>query len=778
MKANLCDPFRRRTTTVAMCLALTALAALPAAADPLLGVKLFRDSDIMFRDSDMSRYADNYVEFGAGYNSNDSFKFGQFSGLTDQGLFGIANFNWQQRSEQNDARYWRVNGANLGLASRKLLGEAGLQGTWNASIAVDQLKRSEVSDARFIHQGLGSNNLTLKPGCSAFTSANSLVIPGNARPLNMACLEGFEVQQGRDIYRVGLNGQLNSDWDFKVNLREDRRNGTRITGLYFNTGLNVPYAIDDNTLQMDAALSYASKKAQWQVGYHYSKFGNNAGTFDVASPFFISGVAASGAALGRMSLSPDNEFHMVNTTGAYNLSRTTRLTGGLSYGVATQNQAFLPYSANLAAGAAINVPSRASLDGKVTHTQADLALNMKPIDKASVKLAYQYRDNDNRTPVAEYIYLSRDTTAAVANANSPNYRTNVPVSTTEHRYTADGDYEIVPRTYLRAILERQSKSYKLTDRTDTDTDKFALEMRRPMSDEFVGSLGYTHTRRTGSDYDKNVYFRNSYNPRFQTNAGANNRGLTNHPSMRSLMYGDYRENRVKAAGNWVASETVSLQASLDGFRQSAPSDDPGCSRLDSLQNDAFLQAAALPPTCLGRTLAAGSSVNFDVQWQPDENLTTFAFVNLSSAQTDIRGRQWTINTADGTNPARDWYGKIKNSDQTIGLGLKWQPAESWDLGATYVNSRSGGSTEIQTNINPGLLPDTSSRLQSLQLFAKWDYSKAISWRFNYVYEALASADWMYDNSLAGSNNTVLFTGQTSAKYVNHVIGVSVMVKRW
>ena len=778
MKAQHCDPFRRHAITVAVCSALAALASLPAAADPLLGVKLFRDSDIMFRDSDMSRFADNYLEIGAGYNSDDSFKFGQFSGMTDQGAFGIVNFNWLQRDEKNDAKYWRVHGANLGLATRKVQGEVGLQGSWNATVSVDQLKRSEVSDARFIHQGLGSNNLSLKPGCSAFTSANSRVMTGNTKPMDLACLEGFEVRQGRDIYRVGLNSQVSSDWDFKVNVRQDQRNGNRITGFFFNNGLNVPYAIDDKTLQMDATLSYANKKTQWQLAYHYSKFDNSAGTFDVANPFFRTGVATTGAALGRMSLNPDNEFHSVNTAGAYQLGQNTRLSGGVSYAVGTQNQAFLPYSAGLATQSAINTPTRTSLDGKVINTQADLALNMKPFDKASVKLAYQYRDSDNRTPQAEYVYLSRDTTAAIANANSANYRTNVPVSTTEHRYTADGDYEIASRTYLRGILERQRKSYELTDRSETLTDKFALELRRPMSDEFVGSLGYTYTVRTGSDYDKNVYFRNSYNPLYQTNAGANNRGLTNHPSMRSFMYGDYRENRLKAAGNWVASETVSLQASVDGFRQMAPTDDSGCSRVSSLQNDAFLQAASLPATCLGRTMAGGASANFDVQWQPDENLTTFAFVNLSSGQTEIRGRQWAINTAEGVNLGRDWFGQIANKDQTVGLGLKWQPLDRWDLGATYINSLGSGSSEIQTSINPGLVPDTSSRLQSLQLFAKWDYSKDIAWRFNYVYETLGSVDWMYDSAIAGSNNTVLFTGQTSAHYSNHVIGVSIMVKRW
>lgn len=117
----------------------------------------------------------------------------------------------------------------------------------------------------------------------------------------------FEIQQGRDIYRVGLSTLLGKEWDFKVNYREDQRDGTRLTGFIFSGGSAaiLPYQIDDKTQQIEAVLAYTTKLAQFQLGYTYSKFSNNLDTFDVQNPY-------SGGANPlnqRMSLAPDNDHH-------------------------------------------------------------------------------------------------------------------------------------------------------------------------------------------------------------------------------------------------------------------------------------------------------------------------------------------------------------------------------------------------------------------------------------------------------------------------------------
>jgi hypothetical protein len=511
-----------------------------------------------------------------------------------------------------------------------------------------------------------------------------------------------------------------------------------------------------------------------QLSYTYSKFSNRFNAFDVQNPY-------AGATLPnqRLSLAPDNDHHQFNVTGAYNFSKATRLSATYSYGIARQNEAFLAYSVNGAA--ATTALPRSSLDGKVINTLLDVALTTKPIDKMNLKVAYQYRDSDNRTPIAQYNYASRDAIAVGVSPTS-NIRSNAPVSTTEQKASLEGDYEIAAKTVLRAGLEHSNKKYTLSDRTDTQTNKLSVELRRPFSAEFLGSLGYIYTQRRGSDYDKNVYFRNTYtDAAFQ--AGATGR-LTNNPSMRSFMYADFNEDRLRASGSWTLSETVSLQGVIDGYQQKMRG--PNCGQF----SDALQPQAITPPlssTCLGRDRAEGGSVNLDVQYQPEENLTTFAFVNLSQTGVKEIGRTWTRGNDTGALDTKNWRGDMISRDHSLGLGLKWQPEEKWDLGGTYVYNYNVGKSLIDQTASANTfvtaaseaMPNTWSKLHSLQLFAKWDYSKQISWRFNYLYENLKSYDWATSdlgNIVPGI--TSVFTGQQAPRYSNHVFGVSAVVKHF
>lgn len=760
---------RRHAMGVAVASALAALGTGPALADPVMTARLFKDTDILFRDADMSRWSDNYVELGVGTNTQRGYRFGQFSGLKDKGGFPIAGFNWLSRDANNDAQYWHVFSSTLGLDSRKFQADGGVQGLWNASFSYDQLSKALTSPTYFIHDGLGTSNLTLPAGFAINNGVSS-----NAANLN-AVMKKFDLEQNRDILRIGFSGLASSNWDWKVSFREDRRDGTRLTGLPTpqSKSMLVPYQIDDKTSIVDAVLSYNSKLAQFSLGYSYSKFHNNLTSFSVANPF------DAGDATQRMSLAPSNDYHQVNATGAYNFSNSTRLTSKFSYSIARQNDAFLPYSANLGVGTAGNVPPRASLDGKVVKSLLDVALTTKPIDKMNLKLAYQYHNSDNQTPVANYLYVSRDNNAVPAGAAiNTGSRRNAPLSTREHLFSLDGDYEIAPKTIARAGIERKSVHYSMkdaqyenhADRDYTNTDKVSLELRRPIGTDVLGNVGYSHTQRRGSEYDKNSYFRNTYwNPA----AGTNN---TNNPAMRSFLYQDFDEDRIRASGNWTVSETVSIQAGADTFRKRAA--DKNCGTIV----DARLAAAiaGLPDTCLGRTLADGTNLSLDAQWQPEEHLTTFAFYNFGDTGTKQRSRQGATATAANL----EWTANLLNRDHTFGLGMKWQPEdwEKWDVGGTYVFNSGVGKAAISTGtgIAPAQtnMPDNWSKLHTLQLFAKWDYSKQITWRFNYIYENLKSADWAYDNLAATSDANILLNGQTAPRSSNHVFGVSAVIKNW
>src|SRR5580704_444295 len=75
------------------------------------------------------------IEVGAGDQSSGSFRFGKYTGLTDNGALGVSNVLIRERDawDSSSTRFWEVLGTNLGLTSRAISGGVGNQGLWSAS---------------------------------------------------------------------------------------------------------------------------------------------------------------------------------------------------------------------------------------------------------------------------------------------------------------------------------------------------------------------------------------------------------------------------------------------------------------------------------------------------------------------------------------------------------------------------------------------------------------------------------------------------------------------
>ena len=105
------------------------------------------------------------LEVGAGYVSQDSFKFGQYNGLFDKGPYGIFNFDVIGGSpyDSDGTQRYRIYGTNLGLDNRYVYGEFGAQGTYNIWGSYDQLRSNYASGDTYQtpFNGAGSNRLTL-----------------------------------------------------------------------------------------------------------------------------------------------------------------------------------------------------------------------------------------------------------------------------------------------------------------------------------------------------------------------------------------------------------------------------------------------------------------------------------------------------------------------------------------------------------------------------------------------------------------------------------------
>ncbi len=761
---------------------IAALAAGSALGEPLFYIPLTRGAD-------MSRYNDNVVEAGVAYSDEDSFKFGEFTGMRKSEAYFIGNANLRMRPG-NDGTYLNAFATNIGLPSYDLGGEYGRQGNWGINASWQQINRYQFDDTKFIHDGLGSNQLTLPAGFAGLAGQP---------PTQAAAVEPFlreyDVKQERGILKVGGKATLGSGFDFTISFRQDDRDGSKLVGAAMgNTGGNpraviVPYGLNDRTQQIEAALHWSSKDAQATLSYWYSKYDNSNSSFTWQNPYnIISGwVGASGfpTGYGRIGAMPSNDFQQIQLTGGWNVTPTTRLNGLVSYSLAKQNDAFLPYTINTAdqtPGTSLSVPNalpRSSLDGEIQNTTVDLSLFSRPMPKVTVKASYRYQDRKNNTPEDVYAYVGGDTTNQdpVVNdsINSTRIRRNLPPGTKENRFKLDGDYALGRGAILRGWYQYQKIDYeKAADelRTDTTNNQFGAELRKVMGDGFTGAVRYVFDQRRGSDYDNSRPYEASFTSAVTTAQPIPD----NIPTLRHYFVGDYDNNLIRVEGAWSPTEQLSLTARADWYKRDYKGPDCGGG------NDQVLAPALFfPSQCLGRTEAVGESYTIDGSWVPMDGLNVFLFYTYSRFTTDQASRSWNNTTAQAVSEAQNWQSSLEYLDNTAGAGLRYTPAgKQWDMGAQYIYTDGTGKTSLTPGsaLTATSVPDTSTRLDSLQLYGKYVVNKNVLLRFNYAYEKYRTRDWAFDNATPTSSNNVLLTGHQAPNYTANVFGVSVAYTGW
>lgn len=107
----------------------------------------------------------SWIELGGYWVNDDSFKFGDFTGLEDEGFEVLGNLDLRRRApwDSDETWYWRLRGANLGLRSRSLHAKGGWQGFFDAWLDFRELPKFRNSDVWTPYRGAGGSLLTLPP---------------------------------------------------------------------------------------------------------------------------------------------------------------------------------------------------------------------------------------------------------------------------------------------------------------------------------------------------------------------------------------------------------------------------------------------------------------------------------------------------------------------------------------------------------------------------------------------------------------------------------------
>src|SRR5450759_4708042 len=130
------------------------------------------------------------VDVGVGPVSQGSYKAGEFNGLAKKGGFLIGNLDLRSHAafDSPSALRWRIKGTDLGLQTRSLFAQAGVQGRFRVRFGFDELLRNRSDSYQTPYNGAGSNVLTLPgtwlvPTVAGSSTSNTAVNTVSARGL-------------------------------------------------------------------------------------------------------------------------------------------------------------------------------------------------------------------------------------------------------------------------------------------------------------------------------------------------------------------------------------------------------------------------------------------------------------------------------------------------------------------------------------------------------------------------------------------------------------------
>jgi MtrB/PioB family decaheme-associated outer membrane protein len=482
-------------------LPLSALAAAAIAAWPVLAAEGDDAATLVTLSSEVS--------FGLGAVSKDNQRFGQYTGLKDNGGYGLLDVDYIQRDEATGT-WLKLNGHNLGLDNRELRFEHDRQGDWGYFIDYSQIPRFDPFTVTTQLSGVG-------------TTTQALI--GNATPSE------YHLKTEREILKVGADKTLSPGVELQVRVKNEEKDGARLWGQgTFSTWRFLTDPIDQTTRQVEVTLNHTGKRLQFSGGYYGTWFNNknSALTVNGASVVF-----------SPMALPPDNSSHQFHFAGGYSFSNTTRGTFKIARGQITQEDAF----------PTVPVVARSDLGGRIDTSLVQLGLTAKPIPKLSLRADLNYQNRDDKTPVL--LYWPSQT-----GATSTNDGTNEPRDIRTMTGKLEAAYRLPMGYRLKGGIEFEEKKRNsppvrsVNFRETTEETTYNIELRRSISETVTGAVSLLHSKRDGSEWLPMV----------------NNGGSPTDALVAPLHLIDRDRDTVRLTVNWMPSDPLSLNFRLDESR--------------------------------------------------------------------------------------------------------------------------------------------------------------------------------------------------------------------
>ncbi|MDD5542198.1 MAG: MtrB/PioB family outer membrane beta-barrel protein [Acidobacteriia bacterium] len=495
----------------------------------------------------------NKVEAGIGGVSNNSFKFGEYNGLQNQGPFGIGFFDLRGGAayDSDGTWRWRLRGTNLGLGTRFVFAEFGKQGQFRFNIGYEEILANRSDTFQTPYLGAGTNSLTLpsnwiapkvpqvsstavnfrsfdpiagtgsviKNGVLTPPTADQLAALANIRAADVPAFHNVDLKTKRTRIDAGFSYSPDLHWDIPVSFSHEHKEGVKALGAVSSqvseNAIIMPDRVDWDTEQASASVIYKLKKVFVTFGYYGSFFNNHVKSMtwqDVNDP----------TKSATMASAPSNQFNQFNLSLGYKISPKIKLVVTGSYGRSTQNDTFLDPSTASNGQLAFGLPV-ASLNGLVVSSKVNAKLTASPSKKWNFSAAYKFDNRDNQTPVNIFLFQDANESKSgvspfagidglPANLGSnTNIYNNRAYSRQVNQLNLQGERSVGKRQYLEAGYDWQRIGRSCTDSwincadaPVTNENTLRAEWRTSRVGNFNARLGYAYSWRRGK-YDEDAF---------------------------------------------------------------------------------------------------------------------------------------------------------------------------------------------------------------------------------------------------------------------------------
>ena len=636
-----------------------------------------------------------YLDFGLGYVTDDSLRFGDYRGLEEEG--GTVALDGEVHFRNLEGNYFDLYMSNLALDSREIDVRGGKQGRFEIRAGWQGIPKYRGYGAQTPFLGVGGDNLTLPADWVYASSTDKMTALQDS-------LAPAELKLQRRIFDAGVTMMAGGNWTYNIDYQLQEKNGTRSMGGGLFSSALLPAPVNFSTNIFDLSLGYAGKRGQFELAYMASSFENKYASLTWRNPFSSRTVNY----YLQSALEPDNKFYQFSISGAFAFTPRIRISGQVSNGRASQNDAFLAYTLN-PDYADLALP-RSSLKGELDTSSFNLSgkLFAKLNNRLSFTARGKFDERENNTPVNLYTPIKLDIFPGDA-------RYNRPYSYEREQYSADLRFRAHHSIRLSAGAAQKNidRTLQAVERSDETTFWGDVKINPSYSSQF--RLKMESSSRDISDY-------------LQLDDG----GPVENPLMRKFNQADRDRDRITAEFDFMPTESLGINVSY--FKAEA----------DYTESQIGLQGSIEDSYTVNFNYAVGKQFNM------------YAFLTREDIDADL------LNATSAN--AMPWRARTSDEIDTQGVGLSAHVNEKISLGLDIVNSESKGEISVQTDDEEDPFSPLRTKLTNARLHFDHDINERWGYKLYAEYETYKTKDWALDGMGVDSIGSVLTFGEQPINY--------------